>query len=57
MNITDNSLHCQLMNSVTLRQMQAVDDREARLRSAFEKLEDEEGRIARADIVRMVTVG
>ena len=44
------------MNSVTLRQMQAVDDREARLRSAFEKLEDEEGRIARADIVRMVTV-
>ena len=48
---------CQLMNSSILRRMQAVDDRESRLRSALERLEDEDGRILRENIIRLVTVG
>ena len=63
---------CQLMNSETLRypacnkisiyvqhfcrKMQAVDDREARLRTAFAKLEEEDGRILRDSIIKLVTV-
>ena len=36
--------------------MQAVDDRESRLRTAFERLEEQDGRIQRDNIIRMVTV-
>ena len=36
--------------------MQAVDDREARLRTAFAKLEEEDGRILRDSIIKLVTV-
>ena len=36
--------------------MQAVDDREARLRKALQLLENEDGRILREDIVKLVTV-
>ena len=38
------------------RKMQAVDDREARLRKALQLLENEDGRILREDIVKLVTV-
>lgn len=36
--------------------MQAVDDRESRLRKALQVLENEDGRILREDIVKLVTV-
>ena len=36
--------------------MQAIDNREARLRSALEKLEEEDGRIDRESLIRLVTV-
>ena len=36
--------------------MQALDDRESRLRSALEKLEEPDGRILRDSIIRLVTV-
>ena len=47
---------CQLMNSATLRKMQVIDDREARLRTALEMLEEEDGRIDRNNIIKLVTV-
>ena len=36
--------------------MQAVDNREARLRSAFQCIETEDGRLRREDIIRLLTV-
>ena len=43
--------HC-----ATCRVMQAVDNREARLRSAFQCIETQDGRLRREDIVRLLTV-
>ena len=37
--------------------MQAIDDRESRLRNSFGRLEDEDGRISKEDIINLVTVG
>ena len=36
--------------------MQAIDDRESRLRTALEMLEEPDGRILRDSIIRLVTV-
>ena len=36
--------------------MQVIDDRESRLRSALEKIEEKDGRILRESIIRLVTV-
>ena len=36
--------------------MQAIDDRESRLRMAFRRLENEEGKIPREAIINLVTV-
>ena len=44
------------MTAFVARKMQAVDDRESRLRTAFEKLEERDGRIQRENIIKMVTV-
>ena len=38
------------------RKMQAVDDRESRLRTALMKLEEQDGRISRESLIRVVTV-
>ena len=38
------------------RKMQVIDDRESRLRSALEKIEEKDGRILRESIIRLVTV-
>ena len=45
-----------IMNSTKLRQMQAVDNREGRLRRAFSKIEGPDGRIRREDLVKLLTV-
>ena len=37
--------------------MQAIDDRESRLRDSFGRLEDDDGRISREAIIDLVTVG
>ena len=36
--------------------MQAVDNRESRLRIAFSKIETEDGRIRKEDLIRLLTV-
>ena len=36
--------------------MQAMDDRESRLRTAFGRLEEEDGRIRKESIIHIVTV-
>ena len=36
--------------------MQAIDDRESKIRESFKKLEDETGRISKKSIVSLITV-
>ena len=36
--------------------MQSIDDRESRLRMAFRRLENEDGKIPRESIINLVTV-
>ena len=38
------------------RKMQALDNRESRIRNSFAKLEDETGKICKETIIRLVTV-
>ncbi|XP_023337344.1 calmodulin isoform X1 [Eurytemora carolleeae] len=44
-----------IMNSKILRQMQSIDDRESRLRTAFRMIENSEGKLEKYDIVRLLT--
>ena len=45
-----------IMSSGKLRQMQSLDDREARLRTALEAIQGAGGRVHRRDFTRLVVV-